>query len=146
MKDEIFKDFSDTDITIMAAAVSDIVPVEKFNYKLKKNDDIISKLQFKENTNILQLLAESKKKEQFLVGFSAESGENIENSKEKISGKKIDMMVLNDISRLDIGFESDFNEIIILTGNEKIKKIGKDKKRIIARYIWDEIVSSKKSN
>jgi phosphopantothenoylcysteine synthetase/decarboxylase len=56
------------------------------------------------------------------------------------------MMVLNDISRLDIGFESDFNEIIILTGNEKIKKIGKDKKRIIARYIWDEIVSSKKSN
>ena len=146
MKDEIFKDFSDTDITIMAAAVSDIVPVEKFNYKLKKNDDIISKLQFKENTNILQLLAESKKKGQFLVGFSAESGENIENSKEKISGKKIDMIVLNDISRLDIGFESDFNEIIILTGNGKIKKIGKDKKRIIARYIWDEIVSSKKSN
>ncbi len=146
MKDEIFKDFSDTDITIMAAAVGDIVPVEKFNYKLKKNDYIISKLQFKENTNILQLLAESKKNGQFLVGFSAESGENIKNSKEKISGKKIDMIVLNDISRLDIGFESDFNEIIILTGNGKIKKIGKDKKRIIARYIWDEIVSGKKSN
>jgi phosphopantothenoylcysteine decarboxylase/phosphopantothenate--cysteine ligase len=146
MRDEIFKDFIDTDITIMAAAVSDIIPAEKFNYKLKKNDNIISKLQFKENTNILQMLAESKKKGQFLVGFSAENGENIKNSKEKISGKKIDMIVLNDISRLDIGFESDFNEIIILTGNGKIKKIGKDKKRIIARYIWDEIISGKKSN
>lgn len=140
MKEEILKRFSQSDITIMAAAVSDIICENKFDYKLKKNDDIISKLKFKENINILKMLSELKTKKQVLVGFSAESGENIENSKSKIADKNIDMIVLNDISRHDIGFESNFNEVFLIGKNGDFKKLEKNSKRIIARQIFDEIL------
>ena len=124
----------------MAAAVSDIVPVKQYNYKLKKNDDIMSKLKFKENINILRFLAENKKKNQYLVGFSAESGENLKNSIKKMENKGIDMIVLNDISRGDIGFESDFNEVFIITADGGTKKIERNSKRLVSRRIWDTIV------
>ena len=140
MLKEVMKHYPTADITIMSAAVSDIIPEKKFAYKLKKNDDIISKLKFKENINILYNLAEKKNPGQLLVGFSAESGENIENSIKKIQGRNIDMTVLNDISRTDIGFNSDFNEVTIIGMNEKMIKIEKNHKRIIARKIWDEIL------
>ena len=140
MKKEILKRFKQSDITIMAAAVSDIICENKFDYKLKKNHDIISKLKFKENINILKMLSELKTKKQVLVGFSAESGENIENSKSKIADKNIDMIVLNDISRHDIGFESNFNEVFLIGKNGDFKKLEKNSKRIIARQIFDEIL------
>ena len=140
MQEEVSRYYGKSDITIMAAAVSDIVPVEKYNYKLKKNDDIISKLKFKENINILRFLAEKKKKKQYLVGFSAESGENIAGTIEKIENTGIDMIILNDISREDIGFESDFNEVWIITSERQTEKIARNKKRIISRKIWDSII------
>jgi len=141
MLDKINKYFNDVDIIIMAAAVSDVVPETKYDYKLKKSDGLISKLIFKENINILNYISERKKPNQFIVGFSAESGENIENTKNKMSGKNIDMMVLNDISRSDIGFESDFNEVIIITKDFKEIKIEKSRKRIIARNIYNIILN-----
>ncbi len=140
MKKEILKHSDDCEVIIMAAAVSDIVPVRKYDYKLKKNDDIMSKLKFKKNINILHLLAANKKKNQYLVGFSAESGENLENSIKKMESKGIDMIVLNDISRKDIGFESDFNEVFIITAEGEIEKVKKDTKRLISKKIWDSII------
>jgi len=142
MKDRILEHFFDSDITIMAAAVSDIIPVEKFEYKLKKEDDIVSKLKFKLNENILRILAEHKRKGQFLVGFSAESGENIKNAFAKIKSTNIDMIIANDISRDDIGMMSEFNEVSIIKQNGDIKRLARDRKRIIARGIWDEIIKN----
>ncbi len=139
MKKQVLKYYKDSDVTIMAAAVSDVVPVKRFNYKLKKNDDIISKLKFKENINILKELASKKNKNQILVGFSAEDGININNVRDKFSGGNIDLIIANDISRYDIGFESDFNEVIVLKKDGSEKKLKKDNKRIISRKIWDEI-------
>ena len=52
------------------------------------------------------------------------------------------MIVANDISREDIGMESDYNEVDIVRQNGTVKKLARDKKRIIARGIWDEIVKS----
>jgi phosphopantothenoylcysteine decarboxylase/phosphopantothenate--cysteine ligase len=123
----------------MSAAVSDIVPERKYDYKLKKNDDIISRLKFRENINILGTISEKKKKNQFLVGFSAEHGENVENTIGKMKNRNIDMMVLNDISRSDIGFESDYNEVTVITSDEEQIKFEKNTKRLIARKIWDII-------
>ncbi|MBN1299306.1 MAG: bifunctional phosphopantothenoylcysteine decarboxylase/phosphopantothenate--cysteine ligase CoaBC [Actinobacteria bacterium] len=140
MLEKLLKYYEYSDITVMAAAVSDIIPQTKYDYKLKKNDDIISKLKFAENINILSILAEKKREGQYLVGFSAESGENIENTKNKMRGKNIDMIVLNDISREDIGFESERNEVIIIPAKRNIVKSKRDKKRIIARLIWNEII------
>lgn len=134
--------FKKSDIAIMAAAVSDIVPVKKYDYKLKKNDDIISKLKFRENVNVLQILSESRKEGQYLAGFAAESGNNTDNAFSKISGRNIDMIVLNDISRNDIGFGSDFNEVSVIKNNGSIVKFPKDTKRKIAGFIWNEIIKN----
>lgn len=146
MLEVVLKSFNDSDITVMAAAVSDVIPDFRFDYKLKKNDDIMSKLKFKENINILQKLSEIKKDHQYLAGFAAESGENIDNAREKISGRNLDMIVLNDISRKDSGFGSDYNEVVIISKDGRIKKIPKNTKRIIARGIWDEIVKNNGKN
>jgi phosphopantothenoylcysteine decarboxylase / phosphopantothenate---cysteine ligase len=137
MLEEINRFADQSDIIIMTAAVSDIVPEQKYAYKLKKNDDIISKLKFKENINILSQIARKKRKGQFLVGFSAESGENIENAKNKIADRNIDMIILNDISRKDIGFESEYNEVTVINKDMSEIKLEKNKKILIAREIFN---------
>jgi len=142
MKERILDVFGKMDITIMAAAVSDIVPKESFSYKLKKKDDILSKLSFKINENILEILASEKKENQLLVGFAAETGLDMGNVLEKIRGKNIDAIVANDISRKDIGMGSDYNEVIMVTRDEKQIKIAKAKKRLIARKIWDQLIKN----
>jgi len=142
MKNEVLQHFSKSDVTIMAAAISDIIPEKRYDYKLKKKDNIISKLKFKENENILHILADKKGKSQYLVCFSAESTGNVKNALDKIRGKNIDMAVANDISRKDIGMMSDFNEVTIVTQDSCTKKLAKDKKRIIAREIWDGIIEN----
>jgi len=142
MKERILDVFGKMDITIMAAAVSDIVPKESFSYKLKKKDDILSKLSFKINENILEILASEKKENQLLVGFAAETGLDMGNVLEKIRGKNIDAIVANDISRKDIGMGSDYNEVIMVTRGEKQIKIAKAKKRLIARKIWDQLIKN----
>ncbi len=144
MKKVLDKYYKNNDIVIMAAAVSDIIPLKKYNFKLKKKNDILSKIKFKENENILKYLAKEKKKNQYLVGFAAESGYNFRDVLEKIKDKNIDMIVANDISREDIGMESDYNEVDIVSQDGAVKKLARAKKRIIARGIWDEIIKNLK--
>lgn len=141
MKEKIINFFDDLDVIVMAAAVSDIIPEKTYDFKLKKNQDILSKISFKENENILKFLSQIKKDKQVLVGFAAESGENIKFAIEKLIGNKIDLIIVNDISRNDIGFESDFNEVSIISSSGEVKKIQKAKKRIISREIINEIIS-----
>ena len=140
MKERILNFFNESDVIVMTAAVSDIIPKETYDFKLKKDQDLLSKLSFKENENILKMLSEIKKENQVLVGFAAESGEDIISASKKIIGNKIDLIAVNDISRNDIGFESDYNEISIINRNGDVRKIQKAKKRIIAREIINEII------
>ena len=140
MKKETLKYFKDADIIIMAAAVSDVIPLKKFEYKLKKKNDLIENLKFRENENILEVIAASKKAGQVLVGFAAESSKSIKNASEKIKKGNIDFIVLNDISRNDIGFGSDFNEISIIDKKGNVKEVPKTNKRLIARAILDYVL------
>jgi len=144
MKRQILKEFKKSDIIIMAAAISDIVAEKSFSGKISKKDGLLSKIKFKLNENILEILSTRKSKEQFLVGFAAESGYNTRGAAEKMSGRAVDMIVVNDISRKDIGMESDFNEVGIIIGGKERIKLKRAKKRIIAAGIWDEIVKSHK--
>ena len=140
MKKEILKVFGDSDITIMAAAVSDIVPKKKYDFKLEKKNGILSKIKFKENENILSCLSENKKRGQYLVGFAAENGISVRKVLEKVKDKSIDMMVANDISKEGIGMESDYNRVEIIRKDGTVKKLARDRKRVIARGIWDEVI------
>lgn len=142
MKKSLLEHKDDVDVIIMAAAISDIIPVQKYDFKLKKKNDILSRIEFKENEDILKILSRRKKKGRYLVGFAAESGYSISDIMEKIKDKNVDMIVANDISREEIGMDSDFNEVDIVKRDGSVKKLAKDRKRIIARGIWDEIIKN----
>lgn len=140
MKEAVLGHSGDGDIIIMAAAVSDIVPLKRAPGKISKRDGLLSKLKFKLNENILEILSTNKRKGQFLIGFAAESGYNIEDVLKKFSGSNIDMIVVNDISGKDTAIGSDYNEVEIIRSGKAPVRIPRDKKAVIARGIWNEII------
>lgn len=140
MKEAVLGHSEDSDIIIMAAAVSDIVPIKKTIGKISKRDGLLSRLKFKLNENILEILSTKKRKGQFLIGFAAESGYNIEDVLKKFSERNIDMIVANDISGKDTAIGSDYNEVEIIRSGKAPVRIPRDRKAIIARGIWNEII------
>ena len=76
-----------------------------------------------------------------VVGFSAETENIIVNSKNKMKNKNSDIIIANDVSRKDIGFNKDFNEVTIIDTKGKILKIPKNKKSFIGSVITDHVVS-----
>ena len=74
-----------------------------------------------------------------IVGFCAESENLLENAKEKIAKKGCDYLIANDISRKDIGFSSDYNEVVILDKDGGMKKLDRADKMTIAKQIFEEI-------
>lgn len=129
---------SDQDCVIMAAAVADYRIKKYSEQKMKKSadDDII--LELTKNPDILKEISAIDCKAK-IVGFCAESENLLENAKIKIQNKGCDYMVANDISRIDIGFSSDMNEVYILDKNLKISHIERDTKLNIAKRILEKI-------
>ena len=74
-----------------------------------------------------------------IVGFCAESENLLENAKEKIAKKGCDYLIANDISRKDIGFSSDYNEVVILDKDGGMKKLDRADKMTIAKQIFEGI-------
>ena len=137
MKEAVEKEFESADCVIMAAAVADYRVKEVSGQKIKKSDDEIT-LTLVKNPDILQEISQ-RKKSQIVVGFCAESQNLLENAKEKIAKKGCDFLIANDISRKDIGFSSDYNEVSILDKNSNIKHLEKADKMTIARQIFETI-------
>lgn len=138
MKSAVDNHFEDADYVIMAAAVADYRVKEKSDQKMKKTSDDEITLTLVKNPDILKELCE-KKTHQTIIGFCAESENLIENAKEKIVKKGCDYLIANDISRKDIGFSSDFNEVTILDKSGRMKKLEKADKTTIAYQIFEEI-------
>ncbi len=138
MKSAVEKEFEDADCVIMAAAVADYRVKEIASQKIKKTCDDEISLTLVKNPDILKEIS-SRKTRQIVVGFCAESENLIENAKEKIRKKGCDYLIANDISRKDIGFSSDYNEVTILDKNGNMKKLEKVDKMTIAHKIFEEI-------
>lgn len=124
------------DCIIMAAAVADYRVENYSEQKIKKTSEDKISLELVKNPDILKSLAGSKAK---IVGFCAESENLLENAKVKIQNKGCDYLVANDISRKDIGFSSDLNEVYILDKNLNICHIERDTKKNIARKVLEKI-------
>ncbi len=89
--------------------------------------------------DILQELGRRRRPGQVLVGFAAEHGQGaVERARSKLERKRVDMIVMNDISRSDIGFDSDDNEIVIVTSHEETG-VSRRSKQQVAAAIWDAI-------
>lgn len=126
------------DCVIMAAAVADYRIKEYSEQKIKKSSDNCMTLELVKNPDILKEISALDCKAK-IVGFCAESENLIENAKEKIKKKGCDLLVANDISRKDIGFSSDMNEVYILDKNLKISHIEIDTKLNVAKKILEKI-------
>ena len=138
MFEAVKNNFKDCDFIIKAAAVSDYTPIQIFDKKVKKQDGNLT-IEFQRTQDILKYVGDNKQEGQKIIGFAAETNNLIEYAKEKIVKKNLDYIVANDISKKDIGFGSDDNEVYIIDKHDNIKKIDKSNKNNIAKAIVDEI-------
>jgi len=110
------QEFPNCDVLLMSAAVADFTPAEPAEGKLKKSDRERLELVLEPTADVLTGLAARRSDGQTLVGFAAEHGERaVEIARDKLAAKGLDALVVNDISRDDIGFDVDANEVTILT-------------------------------
>ena len=138
MQKAIYEEFGNTNYLIMSAAVADYRVKNYSDQKLKKGNEETITLELVKNPDILAELCKNKTS-QVVVGFCAESENLTENAKSKIEKKGCDYLVANDISRRDIGFNSNDNEVIILDKEGNINKFEKASKKVIARKILEWI-------
>mgnify|MGYP001173614346 FL=1 len=136
MKNEIVRRIDSTDCIIMAAAVADFKPEIIKEGKLKKDDIEKMKLNLVKNDDILNLIKDSKC---IKIGFAAETNNHDEFGVKKLNSKCLDMIVINDVSNNQIGFESEYNQVKIITKKGDIFKTDIENKKIIASNILDKL-------
>lgn len=138
MYDKVNEEFKDAYTLIMAAAVSDYRVRNKSEQKIKKDGNPLI-IELVENPDILKEMSKIKRNDQIVVGFCAESQNLMEFAKQKISKKKCDYICANDISKKDIGFSSNDNELYIIDKEMNVCHIEKADKQIIAMKILEKI-------
>lgn len=138
MHDAVKIEFENAYSLIMAAAVSDYRVKNKSEQKIKKNGNSLT-IELVENPDILKEMSAIKKENQVVVGFCAESENLLEYAKAKIAKKSCDCICANDISKKDIGFSSDYNELYIINKNFDIYHVDKTDKQTAALKILERI-------
>jgi phosphopantothenoylcysteine decarboxylase/phosphopantothenate--cysteine ligase len=119
----------DADLVLMAAAVADYRPTERLDAKRPK-DDRTWRLELEPTADVLQSLGRRRTNGQVLVGFAAETGpDGLSRAREKLNRKGVDLVVYNDVARDDIGFDSEENEVVLVTasGERRVDKAPKDR-------------------
>ncbi len=132
------REFERCDVLLMAAAVADFRPSHPALHKLRK-DAGPPPIELEATDDVLAGLSSARRPGQLLVGFAAEHGAGaIARGREKLERKRLDAIVVNDISRRDIGFDSDVNEVVIISaaGERQVPRTTKDQ---VARAVLDEI-------
>ena len=139
------------DLAVCAAAVADFKPIQKIKNKLKKNKLNFESINFIKNNDILEFISKNNKsRPRIVAGFSAETHDVLGNSIKKLKNKHCDFIFANDVSKKDIGFNSDFNKVSVIDKTGKIKSIKKNKKsliaNIIAQILLDKLIDDRNIN
>ena len=138
MFDAVMHHISGMDVYIGTAAVSDYSPAKASDYKIKKDGSSSPMfLELKENQDILKSVSELEQRP-YVVGFAAETNDLIKNAEKKLSTKNLDLIIANDVSNKEIGFDSDDNEVTLITEKEKYL-IERQNKRKVSKKIIDFI-------
>ena len=138
MRDAVMRHLSDATIVIKAAAVADYHLADPPAHKVKKTAARLS-LELEPTSDILAEVGK-KKGDRILIGFAAETENLVAEARRKLENKNCDMMVANLVSRTDTGFDSDENEVVLLTRGGEAIPISRAPKRDIARRILDQII------
>ncbi|MEW6439510.1 MAG: bifunctional phosphopantothenoylcysteine decarboxylase/phosphopantothenate--cysteine ligase CoaBC [bacterium] len=137
MRAAVLNAFSDCTAVVMAAAVSDYRPADKAAHKIKKHEGPLT-LRLERTPDILLELSRQKG-DRVLIGFAAETESLIGHAEEKRKKKKLDLIVVNDVSRRDIGFESDNNQVHFIDGQGRVTDLPLQPKEALAHRILDQI-------
>ena len=129
------------DVAIFCAAVGDFKVKNLSEDKIKKNKDL--NLDFEKNIDILKLISKNNNKPKLVIGFSAETSNLHLNSKQKLQNKGCDWIIANDVSKNDIGFDSDFNEVSIFYKDKNVEDeiISKTYKSVVADEIVKRVIN-----
>ena len=144
MFEAVMHHVNDKDVYIGTAAVSDYKPAKMQNNKIKKdgsNSPIT--LELEENKDILKSVSALNHRP-FVVGFAAETNDVIENAEKKLSSKDLDLIVANDVSKKEIGFDSDENEVTLVTSADNYLIERQSKKKVSNKII--EFISERINN
>jgi phosphopantothenoylcysteine decarboxylase/phosphopantothenate--cysteine ligase len=133
--------FEHADVLLMAAAVADFRPARSFAGKLKKATEERLRVELERTPDILTALAAARRPDQTLVGFAAEHGAGaLDYGRDKLARKGLDAVVVNDVSRADIGFDAADNEVTILTAAGETH-VARASKAQVARAVLDAVVA-----
>ena len=128
------------DVAVCTAAVSDFKPSNFQKNKIKKNK-IKENLVLNKTVDILDYIGKSNlHRPKLVIGFSAETESLLQNAKGKLKNKNADWIIANDVSKKNIGFNNDLNEVTVIQSNGKISQIKKNKKSFIASVISERIM------
>ena len=129
------------DVAVCTAAVSDFKPSTFQKNKIKKSDRKAN-LILDNTVDILDYIGKNNRyRPKLVVGFSAETEKLLQNSKNKLKNKNADWIIANDVSKKDIGFNKDYNEVTIIQTDGKITQLKKNKKSFIASVISGKIIN-----
>ncbi len=143
MEKEVMSRYQNSDIVIMAAAISDYTPKSYSNKKIKKESESkVFTIDFKKTNDILFNLGKLKKN-QLLIGFALENNNEIKNAKKKLKEKNLDIIVLNSLNDEGAAFGHDTNKVTIIDDNLKVNHYDLKPKRFVANDIFEYILSNK---
>lgn len=134
--------YGDMDVVIKAAAVADYRPRDVADQKIKKKTDDALTVVMDKNPDILKELG-ARKAHQILVGFAAETQNLLDNAREKIVKKNLDMIVANDVTAAGAGFNSDTNIVKFLFPNGEVRSLEQMAKTQVANILLDTVMELK---
>ncbi len=140
MHDAVLPRFAGADVVIMAAAVADFRPKASATQKIKKVDGVPD-IVLEPTTDILAALGRAKRPDQIVVGFAAETERVQEHASLKLAAKRVDLMVANDVSAADAGFEVDTNRALILGADGSFEATGLLAKEQLAALVLERVVA-----
>jgi phosphopantothenoylcysteine decarboxylase / phosphopantothenate---cysteine ligase len=139
--DQMFKEIQKNlpvDVAIFSAAVADYRVTKKSDIKIKKKDELTINLE--KNVDILNYVSNhNSMRPKLVIGFAAETNNLEDNAIEKLKNKNCDMIIANDVSNQNIGFDSDFNEVTIFYKDNKKEKLFIKKKSLISEEIVERV-------
>ena len=140
MYEATHKAIDDSDIAIFSAAVADFTPKVVSSQKIKKKQSSLE-IALVPTKDILLSVGKIKKN-QYLVGFALETENELENAKDKISKKNLDLIVLNSLKDKGAGFGIDTNKVTLIDKKDQILEFDVKKKQDVAVDIFNEIIKS----
>jgi len=140
MRAAVLKLLSESTVVIKTAAVADFRPKDAAGQKIKRKGPMT--LELEPTADILAELARHKKS-QVIIGFAAETENVLENARKKLTSKSLDAIVVNDVSREGVGFDSDRNAVTIIS-NDEVVEVPETSKWEVAQRVLDQVVKLRK--